>query len=55
MFSRWESRFSLIAEWEQEAEHFLEVAEEKFEISDWRKELFWKVKFKTCILSNLKK
>ena len=55
MFSRWESRFSLIAEWEQEAEHFLEVVEEKFEISDWRKELFWKVKFKTCTLSNLKK
>ena len=55
MFSCWESRFSLIAEWEQEAEHFLEVVEEKFEISDWRKELFWKVKFKTCTLNNLKK
>lgn len=52
MFSRWESRFSLIAQAEQEAEHFLEVAEEKFKISGWGKELFWKGKFKTHTLSN---
>ena len=42
--------YSSIAE--READHFLEVAEEKFKISDWGKDLLWKVKSKTHTLGS---